>query len=353
VEPFQSVRRGRAAVVGGWTELFGGDDEEVGDGRDGCGSLRQLGRDVDVVDAIEVPGSQGAHSSQVEDDPWPAHLAMGDARKAAAEIEVAARYRSRGRALIVPALQTVATRMRRNRPGSDILFKDLLAESRERHGDDDTVDFTAWDFEGLARCGSAPSGPSLQPAVNAFTIARRMSPRAPGLVNRLIFLLEQLKDEGDPHIIFARPSPRSRGAPSARKNVDHGSTHALSASHSRSWANAMACILLRTPRFPYIVRRSGYIARSEYPTSPANSATVAPVANRLAIAPGCRLVPAARSFLPTVRCPVRPAPSQVPSTARRGRPRAPQHPYAGHLRRLRPHRGPVLPRHEVRARGRR
>ncbi|KAB8196547.1 hypothetical protein FH608_007400 [Nonomuraea phyllanthi] len=133
-----------------------------------------------------------------------AYLAKGDLENAARQIESAARYRHVGRPLLTPALQALVSMAGAGRGGDDggkavALFHWLFHETTKRIRRDEH-DVTAWDFKGFAICGLRLNGQgSLDEAVTAFQTARATTRRptttrraTPGLVDRLLFLLDRL-----------------------------------------------------------------------------------------------------------------------------------------------------------------
>ena len=125
-----------------------------------------------------------------------AHLIAGSPPAAAGrEIERAARYRSKGRTLIALALQALLARTEGRTRDAGVLFDQILGEANARLDRDDR-DFQAWDYAGFARCGRALDGGSLDRAVKAFETARARTPPTPGLVTRLLVLVEKLDAAG-------------------------------------------------------------------------------------------------------------------------------------------------------------
>ncbi|TDE33140.1 tetratricopeptide repeat protein [Nonomuraea mesophila] len=130
------------------------------------------------------------------------HLARHDLVNATRQIESAAQYRYVGRPLLTPALRALVSLAGAGQSGDDggkaaALLRDLLDETSRRI-DRDEDDVTAWDFKGFALCGlRLNSQASLVEAIDAFRMARAKTSRAtPGLVDRLLFLLERLDDCG-------------------------------------------------------------------------------------------------------------------------------------------------------------
>jgi tetratricopeptide (TPR) repeat protein len=124
-----------------------------------------------------------------------AHLKDGRLVEAAREIERAARYRRPGRSLAVLALHALVCLKRGDTDEADRLFSGLLSEATKRRRRDGQ-DFAAWDFEGFALCG-AYRGRDSALAADAFARARAQTRLpTPGLVDRLVYLLEELAATG-------------------------------------------------------------------------------------------------------------------------------------------------------------
>jgi hypothetical protein len=128
------------------------------------------------------------------------------------EIDRAAPYRREGRSLVVLALQALihflgAPDARAPRE----LFATLEREAAQRRKRD-VRDFAAWDFEGLAICGTRVGrARSLDPAIVAFRHARELA-APPGLNARMRFWLEILQARAwpgqmDPVLAAAVGSP--------------------------------------------------------------------------------------------------------------------------------------------------
>ena len=101
------------------------------------------------------------------------------------EIGRAAPYRREGRSLVVLALQALIA-FRADPDGEDPrkLFAKLEREA-VRRPERDVRDFAAWDFEGLAICGTRVGrAGSLDPAIAAFRHAREKAV-PPGLNARM------------------------------------------------------------------------------------------------------------------------------------------------------------------------
>jgi tetratricopeptide (TPR) repeat protein len=118
-------------------------------------------------------------------------LRRDDSSAAGDEIERAKRYRNPGRSLIVLALLALGARQRGDTAKADQRFRQLQEQATNRLQRDGR-DFGAWDFKGLAICGSHPDDARLDEAVAAFRTARGLTPPTPGLTERLTFLLLQL-----------------------------------------------------------------------------------------------------------------------------------------------------------------
>ncbi|MGH3906117.1 MAG: tetratricopeptide repeat protein [Pseudonocardiaceae bacterium] len=120
-----------------------------------------------------------------------AHLRRNNIDEADREIERAATYRRRRRSLIVLALQALVSLEQENSGKANKLFGQLVAETTQRLTLDES-DFAAWDFKGVALCGQAGPGGSLEPAIRAFEAARVKTPPTPGLVGRLAFIVGRI-----------------------------------------------------------------------------------------------------------------------------------------------------------------
>jgi tetratricopeptide (TPR) repeat protein len=126
-----------------------------------------------------------------------AYLELGDIAAARDEIYRASRCRREGRSLAVLALQALIAF--RSDPDGDArgLFAELEREARQRQ-EHNEQDFEAWDFEGLATCGTRVGlAAPLDGAVAAFRHAREHT-RAPGLDVRLKRWLKILKKKATP-----------------------------------------------------------------------------------------------------------------------------------------------------------
>lgn len=123
------------------------------------------------------------------------NLRLDNLPEARREIERAGRYRRKGRSLVVLALQAlIEFRGNPGRAKSDELFTALRREAVERRRYDER-DFAAWEFEGLAICGTQV-GRGEQPldaAIDAFRRAREQAPPTPVLDARLRLWFEILQ----------------------------------------------------------------------------------------------------------------------------------------------------------------
>lgn len=120
---------------------------------------------------------------------WPAH--------AAAEIGGAFRYRRELRSLMVLALMALTSRQRGEHVVAHRYFERLKTESATRV-ENDPEDFGAWDYHGVAWCGTyLRTGAGLSEAVAAIERARRMTQPAPILEDTLRYLLTQLDETAD------------------------------------------------------------------------------------------------------------------------------------------------------------
>jgi len=116
-------------------------------------------------------------------------LRLDDVRTASREIGRAAPYRREGRSLVVLALRAlIAFRADPDAEGPRRLFTKLEREAVQRR-ECDIRDFAAWDFEGLAICGTRVGrAGSLDSAITAFRRAREQAV-PPGLNARMRFWL--------------------------------------------------------------------------------------------------------------------------------------------------------------------
>lgn len=125
-------------------------------------------------------------------------LQLGDISAARREIDRASPYRREGRSLVVLALQALIA-FRADPDGADPerLFARLEREAFQRR-ERDVHDFAAWDFEGLAICGTqAGKAASLDSAVAAFRRAREEAMPL-GLNARMRFWLGLLESKAFP-----------------------------------------------------------------------------------------------------------------------------------------------------------
>lgn len=125
-----------------------------------------------------------------------AHLRAARYPDAALEIRRTLRYRPRGRHLVVPALLALTARLTGDHDGAAEHFDDLLADARKRIERDagGPSDFGARHFHGFAMCGLVLDGRgNLASAMRSLSVADLPSrPHAPGLIARLVFLLQKL-----------------------------------------------------------------------------------------------------------------------------------------------------------------
>lgn len=112
-------------------------------------------------------------------------LRLDDAPAAGREINRAIPYRRPGRSLVLLALQALTALQADPRPNeAKKLFEQLKGEAVQRRKRDQK-DFAAWDFEGLAICGTLiGQAGSLDPAIAAFRQAREQA-MPPGLNARM------------------------------------------------------------------------------------------------------------------------------------------------------------------------
>jgi tetratricopeptide (TPR) repeat protein len=125
-------------------------------------------------------------------------LRLDDLSAAKREINRASPYRREGRSLVVLALQAlIAFRIDPDGDTSRRFFTRLRREAFQRR-ERDAKDFAAWDFEGLAICGTGVGGASsLDPAIAAFRRAREQA-APPGLNARMRFWLQILQTKASP-----------------------------------------------------------------------------------------------------------------------------------------------------------
>jgi len=147
-------------------------------------------------------------------------LRLDDVRTASREIGRAAPYRREGRSLVVLALQAlIAFRAGPDAEGPRRLFTKLEREAVQRR-ECDVRDFAAWDFEGLAICGTRVGrAGSLDSAITAFRRAREQAV-PPGLNARMRFWLGILQTKASPGqldpVLAAAVAPQhDRNCPSA------------------------------------------------------------------------------------------------------------------------------------------
>ncbi len=124
-----------------------------------------------------------------------AYLKLNKINEAGREITRAAHYPQPQPSLLVLALSALMAQRQGEAARAGVLFEKLRAEASGRY-QRDRRDFAALDFEGLALCGCDIDGSgSLDRATRVFRDARRQTPPTPGLVSRLVFLLEQLQHD--------------------------------------------------------------------------------------------------------------------------------------------------------------
>lgn len=124
------------------------------------------------------------------------HLRNDDVRSARLAIERAFYHRREGRSLVVLALHALVARQRRDRSTAKDRFSQLHSEASDRVRHDER-DFSAWDFRGIALCGmTMDTGDSLDEAVASFRKARSLTPRTPGLVDRLRLIVDKIDETG-------------------------------------------------------------------------------------------------------------------------------------------------------------
>ncbi|MEV4825739.1 hypothetical protein [Micromonospora sp. NPDC049274] len=169
-----------------------------------------------VDDAIETAGRAVDLAFRVQDRATllqarttlcVAHLRAERSAEAATSITRAGWHRPRGRHLVVLGLQALTRRMTDDSQAAGDLFNELRREAEERIAKDTGVriapgqlieigrgDFGARHLQGFALCGLYLAGrATLASAIKAFQMPEVASPpRAPGLVDRMAFMLERL-----------------------------------------------------------------------------------------------------------------------------------------------------------------
>ncbi len=169
-----------------------------------------------VDDAIETAGHAVDLAFRVQDRATllqarttlcVAHLRAGRTAEAATSITRAGWHRPRGRHLVVLGLQALTKRMTDDPRAAGALFNDLRKEADERIAKDTGIrvssgelvqvgraDFGARHLQGFALCGLfLTEHATLGSAINSFRMPEVASPpRAPGLVDRMAFMLERL-----------------------------------------------------------------------------------------------------------------------------------------------------------------
>jgi len=124
------------------------------------------------------------------------HLKKGDPRSAGLAIERAQYHRQKNRSLVVLALHALTDRQRRGGSAASSRFAQLHEEAAARTTHDEH-DFYSWYFHGIALCGlTMDTGGRIDKAVAAFRKARSLTPRTPGLINRLRLIVGELDKTG-------------------------------------------------------------------------------------------------------------------------------------------------------------
>jgi tetratricopeptide (TPR) repeat protein len=138
---------------------------------------RALDRAVELNNAVTIMQARSTIAM--------ACLRLDDAPAARREINRAIPYRRPGRSLVLLALQALTALRADPRPNeAKKLFEQLKGEAVQRRKRDQK-DFAAWDFEGLAICGTLiGQAGSLDPAIAAFRHAREQA-MPPGLNARM------------------------------------------------------------------------------------------------------------------------------------------------------------------------
>ncbi|MEU7906308.1 hypothetical protein [Actinoplanes sp. NPDC049118] len=129
-----------------------------------------------------------------------AQLRRGRYPQAAQEIRRAVRHRPEGRHLVVPALLALTTRLTGDHKAAARHFKGLRADAARRiKGETGApTDFGARHFHGFAECGLVLDGHgSMKSAKRSLGVADlRHRPPAPGLIARMVFLVQKLDESG-------------------------------------------------------------------------------------------------------------------------------------------------------------
>lgn len=138
-----------------------------------------------------------------------AHLRAGRTAEAATSITRGGWHRPRGRHLVVLGLEALTKRMTDDHRAAGDLFDDLRKEADDRIAKDTGIrvtsgelveigraDFGARHFRGFALCGLVLAGrATMASAIRSFRMPEVASPpRAPGLVDRMAFMLELLDE---------------------------------------------------------------------------------------------------------------------------------------------------------------
>lgn len=157
------------------------------------------------AEALEVAGAVLAAARrqrspvillQVQTTRCMAYLRLGDLDKADEAIEAACRYRrGAGRSLVVLALRALVTALDGHTADADRRFEQLHCEATDRHRSDPR-DVGALQFLGYARCWPGLTHDvELHEAAEHFRKARKQTrPVAPGLAERLAYLVRRLED---------------------------------------------------------------------------------------------------------------------------------------------------------------
>ena len=151
---------------------------------------RALDRAVELNNAVTIMQARTTMAM--------ACLRLDDAPAAGREINRAIPYRRPGKSLVLLALQALTALQADPRPvEAKKLFEQLKGEAVQRRKRDQK-DFAAWDFEGLAICGTLiGQAGSLDPAIAAFRRAREQA-MPPGLNARMRFWLTIVQAKAQP-----------------------------------------------------------------------------------------------------------------------------------------------------------
>lgn len=129
-----------------------------------------------------------------------AQLQRGRYPQAAQEIRRAVRYRPEGRHLVIPALLALTTRLVGDHDAATQHFNELRAGAATRIDREPGApsDFGARHFHGFAMCGLFVAGHGdMETAKRSLGVVDlRHKPHAPGLIARMVFLVQKLDESG-------------------------------------------------------------------------------------------------------------------------------------------------------------